>query len=130
MKPTGLKAPSARRLTQALYCSDEQATLARALIRGEQTAWDKTLFPIANAWFDQCVHKPKRIDRILSCLNECLKMHGVEPICDGGQRMDGSHIVAEYLNSGDTYTPTLVFNWRTRAFSLTTVGDFVERNRL
>ena len=129
MKPTGYPAPSAKRLIDALHITPEQATTVRALIRGEIKIQDNPLFPITAKWINSCHHPLPRIDRILGALNECLGMHGVECITSGGQHMDGSHVVAEYLNAGDTYNATLLFNHRTQAFSLTTWGDFVERNQ-
>ena len=129
MKPTGYTAPSAKRLVDALHITPEQAATVRALIRGEIKIQDNPLFPRTAQWINSCYHAPRRLDRILSALNECLETQGVECITSGEQRMDGSHIVAEYLNAGDTYNATLLFNHRTQAFSLTSWGDFVERNQ-
>jgi hypothetical protein len=129
MALTGLRAPSVKRLVDALKITPEKAMIARGLIQGIVRTKDEKLFPKSNKLFNRCHHPMWRLDRILECLNELLEMHGVEYVSNGEQQMDGSHIVAEYLNSGDTYSMTLLFNHRSGAFSLTTLGDFVERNQ-
>ena len=129
MALTGFRAPSVKRLVDALKITPEKARTARGLIQGAIRTKDEKLFPKSNRLFDRCHHPMRRLDRIIECLNELLEMHGVEYVSSGEQQMDGSHIVAEYLNSGDTYSMTLLFNHRSEAFSLTTWGDFIERNQ-
>ncbi len=107
-----------------LNLTREQADTARALIQGYCRTLDNPAFPRANAWFNQCYHQPRRLARIMACLNELLEMHGAEAI-----RSTSGQIVAEYLNAGDTYSATLIFNHKTEAFQLSTMGDFVERNQ-
>lgn len=60
----------------------------------------------------------------LGACNALLGTHGVEYI-HGGERMHGG-IVAAYLNSGDTYAPTLLRRTGSPDVQLTTLGDFVE----
>lgn len=125
MKPTNYTAPSKARLMRELNISPETADTVRGLIRGEITTWDATRFPASNRGFAACYHKPRRVDRILTCLNEVLEMHGVEAIWG----VDEFWPAAYYLNAGDTYIPTILFNRITGAFSLTCWGDFYERNQ-
>lgn len=124
MKPTNYTSPSIARLVSALNLSTEQAATVRGLIRGEISTRDKARFPQANAWFDSCFHQPQRADRILACVNETMDGFGVEPIWGN----DPFWPAADYINTGDTYNATILFNRITRAFSLTTFGDFIERN--
>jgi hypothetical protein len=124
MKPTGFKAPSVKALADALRITSEQAQTVRGLIRGEIRTKDVARFPKANAYFQKCRHEPDRLTRILECLDEVLEMHGVETL--GECRAYGPP--AEYLNAGDTYTATLLFDRIAWNFKLTTFGDWLERN--
>lgn len=124
MKPTGYKAPSKKALIDALNITPEQADTVRGLIRGEIRTTDTERFPRANAQFSRCYHQPKRLSRILECLNELLEMHGIEAL--GKCQTYGPP--AEYLNSGDAYTGTLLFDHIAGNFKLTTYGDWVEKN--
>lgn len=106
----------------AFQCDKATAETARALIRGEQRTKDVDKFPKANEWFSSCYLEPRRRERILACLNELLGSFGVEAIW--GE--DPCWPEAEYLNTGDTYSPTLLFNGT--SFMVTTWGDWYERN--
>jgi hypothetical protein len=124
MKPTNYKAPSAKALISSLNISPEQAATVRGLIRGEIRTKDAERFPKSNAYFAKCYHEPHRLTRILECLNECLETFGVE--CIGEVRTYGPP--AEYLNTGDTYAATLVFDHIAGNFKLTSWGDWLEKN--
>ena len=124
MKPTHYKAPSAERLKKDFGLTDEQAATVRGLIRGEIKTKDPERFPRSNTWFRSCYHEPSRVDRILACLDEVCETHGVESL----QGRDPYQPSACYLNTGDTYNATILYNYETDSFSLTTWGDFVERN--
>jgi len=124
MKLTGYNAPSKKALIEALNITPEQADTVRGLIRGEIRTKDVTRFPLANGYFARCYNPPDRLTRILECLNEVLETHGVE--CLGEVRTYGPP--AEYLNAGDTYTATLLFDHIADNFKLTSYGDWFERN--
>ncbi len=97
------------------------AGLIRSLIKKEPGT-DRNLFPESNRYFDRCRIAPRYSERVLHCLNEALEMHGVEVITRDG------NVVARYLNSGDTYAPTLMrINGR---FQIASVGDYAEHNRV
>lgn len=124
MKRTSYTAPSKKSLIEALRITPEQADTVRGLIRGEIRTKDAERFPKSNAYFAKCCHEPKRLDRILACLDECLGTFGVEAL--GEVQTYGPP--AEYLNTGDTYSPTLLFDHITGKFCLTSWGDWFERN--
>lgn len=118
------RAPSIKRLMEAFSIDAKRAGLVRSLIKREPgtRTWDRNLFPESNRYFDRCRIAPRYSERVLHCLNEVLGMHGVEVITRDG------NVVAKYLNSGDTYTPTLMrINGR---FQIASVGDYAERNRV
>jgi hypothetical protein len=124
MKPTTYKAPALARLVSVLNITEEQAATIRGLIRGEIRTLGNEQFPEANKWFSSCYHQPKRLDRILACINEVMGGFGVEAIWGS----DAYWPAADYINTGDTYSATLLFNRESGAFQLTTWGDFFERN--
>lgn len=69
---------------------------------------------------------------VLKECNTLLEGFGVECIAEGGANspsdMYGSDILAEYVNLGDTYTTTILYDYRAQRFYVTSYGDFVERN--
>lgn len=116
------RAPSIKRLKESLNIDTRQAKIARSLIKGTVNTWDEDLFPKSNRYFTKCYSEPCYTWRVLHCLNEVLEMHGVEALTRDGK------VVAEYLNSGDSYVPTLM---RIKGkFQIASVGDYAERNRV
>lgn len=72
-----------------------------------------------NARDKECYHAPKTYDLRLHVLNACDNgLFGVEAV----QSVSGEY--ADYLNAGDTYTPTVIY-WRGR-YRVQSIGDFVE----
>jgi hypothetical protein len=124
MKPTNYKAPSITRLVSGLSITPEQAATIRGLIQGTIRTIGNEQFPASNQWFSSCYNQPRRIDRILACINEVMSGHGVEAIWGS----DAYWPAADYINTGDTYSATILFNRESSAFQLTTWGDFFERN--
>lgn len=124
MKRTTYTAPSKKALIESLNITPEQADTVRGLIRGEIRTRDAEKFPRSNAYFSKCFHEPRRLDRILACLDECLGTHGVEAL--GDVRTYGPP--AEYLNTGDTYAATILFDHLAGNFKLTSWGDWLEKN--
>lgn len=123
MKRTYYTSPPAKAIAAAFHCTIETARLARRIIRGE--AGPLTSSPATAAWERACYNSPRQTDRILHALNTILKCHGVVAFCTNS---DPYHAIAEYLNTGDTYSPTLLFRHDTGTFRITTRGDFFERN--
>lgn len=125
MKYTLYTCPPAAAIAAAMNCTLETAKTARALMRGEIRITDNLAFPVTNKWIAACYHKPRRIELILSALNELLECYGVEAF---NTRNDPFRAIAEYLNTGDTYQTTILFRHDTGTFRLSSWGDFVERN--
>jgi len=71
-----------------------------------------------------------RVDRVLEAANTMLNGHGIEPI-NGDYHVSNFYmdIVALYVNMGDTYIPTLLYETDTQKFLVTSWGDWVERNQ-
>lgn len=66
----------------------------------------------------ECYHKPTRLMIRMAALNELGELPGVE----AAESANGEF--AEYLNTGDTYAPTLIY-WRGN-YRVQSVGDFIE----
>jgi hypothetical protein len=60
-------------------------------------------------------------DRKMQAVDRALRGFGVEYIRDAS-----GAAIASYSNSGDTYAPTILRDYRTGNYRLTTLGDFVE----
>ncbi len=60
------------------------------------------LLPAGNARVKECCHSPSTPDVRLHCLDALLETSGVEAF----QTRNGTWV--EYLNTGDTYAPTIV----------------------
>jgi len=65
----------------------------------------------------RAIHNNQRMQYV----DEALQNHGVEYIRDRH-----GETVAAYSNSGKTYAPTIVRDYATGNYRLTTVGDYVE----
>lgn len=74
------------------------------------------------------VNDGRSVQSALETADRLIDAHGVEAI--RGKYVDRYYgdIVAEYVNVGDSYAGTLLFNTVTKKFSLTSWGDFVEKN--
>lgn len=67
-----------------------------------------------------------RVDAILHHCNEALECFGVEAIMGDCYSPYYGSIVALYVNSGDTYNATIVYDVYQDRFYATTMGDWVE----
>lgn len=119
-------APSVRRLRRAFpYLNDLRLVQVRDLIHG--TA-DPLQFKPVKTWAESCRHPPKQLDLILEALNVVLKGHGIEPLSLEGvwnSRYFGT-VLALYVNTGDPYAPTILYDTELDRFVLSCQGDFLE----
>jgi hypothetical protein len=69
----------------------------------------------------------EQIDEALGYADGLLEGYGVEPI--RGDWVDNYYgdIVALYVNTGDTYNPTILYDVNAGKFLVTSWGDWVER---
>ena len=123
--------PSVKTLTENLRIEKPQAELIRMVIKyGYYYAVVHHIevngndpLPKTSRWINRCLHEPQRLNKILYAIDEILEGHGVECI-----RKDGK-VALEYINMGDTYIPTIVFNHQTWTFRCCSWGDIVEKGR-
>jgi hypothetical protein len=72
------------------------------------------------------------VDAALAYADQMLEAHGIEALRGG----EGYHvsryygdIVALYVNTGDAYTATIIYETEPRRFHVWTYGDFVEKKQ-
>ena len=65
----------------------------------------------------------------MKILNDLIEGHGVEAIRKEGEHVDNYYfdIVATYINTGDTYAPTIIHDSETGEFFFISYGDFYEK---
>jgi hypothetical protein len=104
------KAPSIKRLEEALNISREQAKLVRASIHN------------ANL-------NGRSIEVAMDIIDKTIETHGVEAI-NQSDLWDKFWCECRYLycNAGDTYCPTIIYDTLKECFILASWGDLVERN--
>ena len=79
----------------------------------------------------RAIKNPKlSVDATMSLADELIEGHGIEAI-RGDYQVDNYYmdIVALYVNMGDTYNATLLYETDTGRFRVTTMGDWVEKNQ-
>jgi hypothetical protein len=87
----------------------------------------KTLAEILSRAVSGPGHRTPYIEIALEDANRLLKGHGVEPIRgrnEGGYWQD---VVALYVNMGDTYNATVLYDVEASEFLVTSYGDWVEQ---
>ncbi len=114
-------APGKKALLQAGF-NAEQAQAVRDLLHGivKPGAYASVL-----NWRAECYNPPTHVECILCAIDEIILGCGTESIW--GEENE-KWPVAEYVNTGDTYSATILYCYETRTFRLTTFGDFYERN--
>lgn len=79
------------------------------------------------------IRKTSKISNVserMNAINKCLEGYGVEVI--NGEAYHSNYwgnIVAEYVNMGDTYTATVLYDVNKGKFIATTYGDWIEKNQ-
>lgn len=84
-------------------------------------------FKSVQEWLRTCYNRPSQTELILHAFNEVIEGYGVEALGEVDMH-DGPPF--EYINQGDTYDTTLVYNHRKGTLFVSSWGDVAERNRL
>ena len=119
----------AQRIAEVFDCGSFDANLALLIIRGRvDPAKHPRRFPRTVEWAQSCHFPPRKRELKLTALDELLRTHGVEAIQPEGAWVDRYYgsCVASYLNTGDTYAPTLLLDHEVERWKLTSWGDFLE----
>lgn len=77
-------------------------------------------------WIRQCYNMPSDDELKMSAFNEILEGYGTEAINGEWQNGRWGNVVAEYVNMGDTYIPTII-NHRDEGFMVSSWGDLMEK---
>ncbi len=78
---------------------------------------------------NECYNKPDRVDLQLTAINEILEGFGIESIEVSSDLFQDRYYwnsIGLYVNLGDTYTLTVIYNTVDRLFEFTSWGDYFE----
>ena len=90
----------------------------RELLIGDRKTTD---YRSVREWVSKCYNRPRYQERLDVAVNEVLEGYGSEAIFAGGLCP-----VVTYVNMGDTYAVTLVYDYRRHEWLLTSWGDWIE----
>lgn len=84
------------------------------------------MFKSVQLWIAECYNRPSDPELQMCALDEVLGGFGVEAIRGGYVDRYHQNIQAVYVNMGNTYDLTILFDNKTQKFVLTSWGDWVE----
>jgi len=117
--------PQASRLARELNLSMDTAVQLRALIKGRLNPAD---FETVSTWIRQCHNEPAHIEQILCAANEIMEGFGIEAIRSSKTwQQFWCDVRFVYINAGDVYAPTLVFNTLAQTFTIACMADLADR---
>lgn len=112
---------------KGLPCHKTQEDIAeefRRILKCEKTGRDilSDDYPSVAEYRKHCARPQRAMVRMLA-LSDLIGAYGVESV-----ETENTGEWADYVNTGDTYAPTVVFFRGT--YRLSTLGDFIERSRV
>jgi len=110
--------------TRLSWLDSEQVKQIRGLIDGsvnplEASSWVRN-------WNNRHQNEPTKIEQIINAIDEVMNTHGVESLYTGWDNYL-QHPTAIYCNTGETYTPTVVYCYKTERFKIMSWGDYYEQ---
>lgn len=108
-----------KHIAEALNISVDRAALVRGLFDGKISP---NAFRSVDSWVRQCYNPPSYHDRKMMAFNEILEGYGGEAIFGD----DPYHPDIEYVNMGDTYIMTILYNRIDGRYRITNWGDELE----
>ncbi len=122
---THYSCPPASRLAKELDLPIDTAVQLRAVIKGRINPAD---FETVRTWIKQCFHEPAHIEQVLCAANEIMDGFGIEVIRSSKSWQtywcDARYV---YINAGDVYASTLVFNTLAQTFTIACMADLADR---
>ena len=109
-------------ITKILNITIEQAIQVKGVIEGNI---DPLSFESVTRWVGRCYNMPSKFELKLEALNEIIEGYGIEYI----QHKDDTFTDPQgltYVNLGDTYANTIIFDHSCNSFKLCSFGDIVE----
>lgn len=111
-----------KKIAEKLNITIEQATKVKGIVTG---TLDPLTFESVKKWVNQCHNMPSKLELKLESINEILEGYGVEyieSIDDSFNNMQG----LSYVNLGDTYINTVIFDHGNNVFKYCSYGDIIE----
>ena len=118
-----MRYPTVKRIACELNVDNDTAKRIRGLMDG---SIDPETSESVQRWLRQCYHRPNDTELKMCAIDDTFETHGVEAIMSE----NGIRCRAAYCNTGDTYCTTILFDYRSGTFKLTSWGDFVEAYKL
>ena len=117
--------PSVSTIQTRLGISREKANQVRGLM--DKSRIKTRSFESVRAWEAQCFNKPEWVERCLCAIDEVIGGFGVEGI-DGNDFVSPfwRHERIAYVNMGDPYAPTVIYDTAREKFYVCSWGDHVE----
>ena len=113
-------------LVEKLNITLDQAHKLRALIAGKA---DPRNYDSVDQWYNSCYYKPCDTELVLAACNEVLGGFGVEYIEHESDGFDFFSLCGlSYVNLGDTYKTTIIYNHAKDKFVINCWGSFVEKS--
>lgn len=114
--------PSVKTLESVLRVDRTVAKKVRLALEGPGA------LPVDHDKYRQHYNPPSKLDRMLDAVNLLVEGFGIEPIRQAGGDCGGywGDIVALYVNTGDTYSGTVLFDVDRDTFYATDYGTWVE----
>lgn len=115
---------SLKRLKSLFHWVDnDKYTILKELLDDDTDEEMIEQFESNQKWISQCFNKPDLHSLRMNALNEVLEGHGVETI--RGSEWDSFYgdVTFEYINVGDSYTPTVIYDIRNDKFKLKCIAD-------
>ena len=102
--------------------------LIKRLINKELDSRELELFESNQHWIKHCFNRPNDAELIMNALNELLDGHGTEAIRNESAYINRYYddCIGIYVNMGDTYITTIVYDTELNEFKITSWGDFIE----
>ena len=116
---------SIKAIMEAFKCDKGTATVAYNLMKGKIPP---QIFASVRKMEREAHNKHRDETLVMEALDECLNCFGVE--CSEGRYIDHYHqnIQIEYLNLGDSYDTTIIYDNERQCYVLDSWGNFVERH--
>lgn len=133
-----MRCPSPKKLREVFKLDPEQVKTIRTLASLRDTRYDLRDFiaaklPETFRYAESCRTDAFdstmwRTTMVLHGINETMGAYGVEGLGPMGSRLDGFAPPFEYINMGDTYAATLLYNREQDRLFIGCWGDVVERH--
>ena len=118
-----MRAPSLKTLTSTLNLTRAQALTIRGLIRRELKTVDATRFPFTATWLRECHSMPRWEERVMQCIAEVMECDSIESVGEGDSPFWPAYAI---INTGDTCTPSIAYDYEKQSFRIACLGDIVD----